>query len=128
MAALMVWRGTLLAVPLLVVWVLVESPTPGVDLLRVGASFLLAIVGGAGGGLVYGLVRPLVKGSRVARWLGAVLTVAPYFLAVCAIIRVFPGSDHRGAPWGRVDMVIVGALSLLLGTFLMTSLFPERDS
>ena len=126
-AALMVWRGALLVVPLLVVWVLIESTTPGADLLRMGASFLLAMVGGAGGGFVYGLVCPVVRGSRVARWLGAVLTVAPYFLALCAIIRVFPGSDYHGAPWGRVDAVIVGVLSPLLGTLLMSSLFPAPD-
>ena len=120
----MLRRGATLVIPFLVVLTLVTSGNPILDLARIVAILLLALLGGAASGLAYALLLPLGRGSLLLRWSAAVLTVAPYFAVLCVIIRLIPGGRFQGEPYGMGALIAGSLMSVVVGTFLTTTMFP----
>ena len=126
-AWLMLRAGAVFLIPVLIILILVTSGEPAIDLARLVATILLALMGGAASGFAHALLLPLNRGSLLLRWSGAVLTVAPY-LAVCSvIIRLIPGGSYQGEPYGKGDLIVVSVMSVVLGTFLTTTMFPGDE-
>jgi hypothetical protein len=123
----MLRAGAAFVIPALVILTLVTSGEPARDLARAVAIIFLALVGGAASGFAHALLLPLNRGPLLMRWSGAVLTVAPYFAVLCVILRLIPGGSYQGEPYEKGDLIVVSVMSVVIGTFLTTTMFPGDE-
>lgn len=122
-------RGAFILVPILIVYDVVTSRTPMVDIGRGAAISMLAMVGGAASGLAYGLVgRHVQHAFPGGRYLTGIVTILPY---VCFAIFVIRLVDHKAlwTPFTRFDLAIVTAMTLFFGSFIGYAWFgPDEPS
>jgi hypothetical protein len=106
-------RAGMIVGPILVAIVLFQSETPGADLLLGVKVLLLATLGGALGGLAYGVVgRRLRFAFPGGRYLAGIVAVMPYTFVLGYLVGLL--DDERKPLWRLLDRQELG-ISVFLG-------------
>ena len=113
--AFAVWRGTLLALPVLIAAAFLLSPTPW---LLLGAGVLLyalILVSAAVSGLVFAAVGPpLLRVPWIGTFAAFTLSALPYTAALGYAIEVARGAPWRSIP-GREFLVVAFFVAMVIG-------------
>ena len=116
--ALTASRGGLFVIPIVVVILLLTSPTPLVHLGLVLLLFALAILGGALAGFSYSLSARVLKPiPLVGPYIAGIVTFFPYAVMVVGIVRLLNGNPVLGPPDVESVLTLV-ILTLVFGPIL----------
>ena len=126
-AMFMMMRGAWLVAPIVIVYVLATSPTPGADLVRGTEVVLLAMFAGGMSGLAYGLLgRHLQRAFPGGRYATGLVTIAPYMFLLPYVVRLI----DRKRFWSALsteDLVIASLMTVMFGLVIGHSWFdPEK--
>ena len=123
--ALTASRGGLFVIPIVVVFLLLTSPTPLVHLGLILLMFGLAILGGALAGFSYSFsARWLKQIPLIGPYVAGMVTFFPYGVMAVGIVRLLNGEPVLGPPDGASVFTLI-ILTLVFGPILHP-LFRDR--